>query len=72
MWPLRELLVVTAISALMALMIVVAGQTMSRTSAGAPDETFVINPDDQEPFIVCTERAGDRHCAYLDLNPAQP
>lgn len=72
----RDAILFAVAAALIALMIAAIGQTMPRTSADAvsvtPEEVFVVNPDDKEPFIVCTERAGSRQCAYLDVIPTEP
>ena len=74
LWSARENLGLAVAAALVALMMVLMAQTMPPTAAqaalGAPDGTFVVDPDGLEP-IVCTDSAGVRRCAPMDLNPAQ-
>jgi hypothetical protein len=75
-WTVRETVLAAVVAVLLALTVVAAGRAMPRTSpehaVGTPDEVFVVDPDGEEPFIVCTVRAGIRRCSNLDLLPAQP
>jgi hypothetical protein len=75
-WSARDALALALAAAIVALMIVALGHLLTQTSSDAPavtpDEVFVVNPDDKEPFILCTERAGVRRCAPMEVGPAQP
>lgn len=72
----REVLVFVLAATLLALLVAVAAQMMpgSRAEAVAvtPEEVFIVDPDGQEPVVVCTERAGVRRCGYLDVIPVEP
>ena len=60
-WAWCEILVFAVAATLVALMIAAIAQTMTHFStqplAEPTEEVIVIDPDGQEPFIVCTIRA---------------
>jgi hypothetical protein len=76
LWSARENLGLAVAAVLVALMMLLMAQTMpapgAQAALGETDETFVVDPDGTEPFIVCTDRAGVRRCTTMDLVPGQP
>jgi hypothetical protein len=71
-----EIMAAAIFAAIVMLTLAYAGDALSKMGTDAdleePVEVFVVDPDGQEPFVVCTVRPRVRHCQNLDLKTGQP
>ena len=78
-WTARRSLVELWLAAIFAAIVMLtmayAGDALSKMASEAeldePVETLVVDPDGQEPFVVCTIRPSGRRCQNLDLKAGQ-
>jgi hypothetical protein len=72
----REIVVAAIFATILMLVLAYAGDALSKMGTDAdleePVETMIVDPDGQEPFVVCTVRPRVRRCRNLDLRTGQP